>query len=639
MSKSSRYIAAACACVLCPVCLPGGLGAQDIHVRTASQERTVILRKMVERLAQREPELASRVNVDLSAPGFLYFADGGCHILAIDRFPDRADLKALSWGVPGKVWDMEHLAGQQRVFVIAHKANPIAEMSFEQIRKVLVSSDKAATWEDIGSAGGRIRVYLEPAKSRSVNTVRYRSLRRVSGGAVRIARIRDGVEYCADDKAVVEKVRRDRNGIGFVADGGVSLANVKVLAVAGPAGGAVAPTPGPVLQKQYPLSDWLLLYLHPKAPQGAKELCEQLCGPAVSDIAAEEGFTTQTAIERAKAAIRRETARAGKAEPVRLAGMSAYSGFASDIATEFTVTKSAVRADSVATFSDRAAIARFLAGGDMVLLDNPPDEEAMRVFGQAWEDAMPVPFMHGARVVAVIVNSTNKLEALTVGQVKAIFSEEVSDWAVIGSTGLTTGGSTGLTTGGSTGAGASGIRINAFGLWGTGAVAGVFHRECLPVGQFKRVVLKKDTAAVVAAVSMDPRAIAFVDLAAMGDSGGSVKVLAMRVGMGSRAKVVHPTAETIKSAMYPLSQRCYLYVHPKASDTAKDFAKFIATCGGSEASPYADTVKAVMDTYRKHGLIPLADAAITRVAKDAADAAEKAAAEADKRKGKGKARK
>jgi hypothetical protein len=78
--------------------------------------------------------------------------------------------------------------------------------------------------------------------------------------------------------------------------------------------------------------------------------------------------------------------------------------------------------------------------------------------------------------------------------------------------------------------------------------------------------------------------------------------------------------------MYPLSSRVYLYVHPKASDTAKDFAKFVATCGGSEAGPYADTVKAVMDTYQKHGLIPLADAAIERAAKDAAAAKAKESA-------------
>jgi len=47
-----------------------------------------------------------------------------------------------------------------------------------------------------------------------------------------------------------------------------------------------------------------------------------------------------------------------------------------------------------------------------------------------------------------------------------------------------------------------------------------------------------------------------------------------------------------------------------------------------------------MDTYRKHGLVPLADAALLRMAKDAmAEAAAKAKAEAGKPKGQGKGKK
>jgi hypothetical protein len=43
-----------------------------------------------------------------------------------------------------------------------------------------------------------------------------------------------------------------------------------------------------------------------------------------------------------------------------------------------------------------------------------------------------------------------------------------------------------------------------------------------------------------------------------------------------------------------------------------------------------------MDTYRRHGLVPLADAALERMVKDAmADAAAKAKADAAKPKGKG----
>jgi len=114
-------------------------------------------------------------------------------------------------------------------------------------------------------------------------------------------------------------------------------------------------------------------------------------------------------------------------------------------------------------------------------------------------------------------------------------------------------------------------------------------------------------------------------------AGQNVKVLAIKpigsthsAGSGqagltasSQAVPVLPTPANIKSGTYPLSQRLYVYVHLTARATARDFVKFIATSGGSEATPYADTVQAVMKTCNKHNVIPLAPAAIQRIAKEA----------------------
>ena len=165
--------------------------------------------------------------------------------------------------------------------------------------------------------------------------------------------------------------------------------------------------------------------------------------------------------------------------------------------------------------------------------------------------------------------------------------------------------------------------IHCHGLPSSEPAAQVFYKEVLPATRTNSYKAQKDTAEVLKAVSLDPSAIGFVDLTAMPKTGQTVKVLAI----GPKDKAVAPTPETIRNAMYPISSRLYLYVHPKASDLAKDLAKFLATCGGSEASPYADTVKAVMDTYQKNGLIPLADAALQRMTQDAikAQAEEKAA--------------
>jgi phosphate transport system substrate-binding protein len=288
-------------------------------------------------------------------------------------------------------------------------------------------------------------------------------------------------------------------------------------------------------------------------------------------------------------------------------------------------------------------VSPFIAAGgkELLLLADKPSEQAMKAHGAKWNELTPAEYLLAGRAAAIIVNPANKLESLTLEQVRSIFGGEVDDWAIVGATGLTAGGGLGGAAGGSSAgkkpAGATGVPIHALGLRGSDAAGAIFNKECLSEGKLKKVTFKKDTAEALAAVSMDTQAIAFVDLAAIPTTGQSVKILGIRMNKGGtgfqpvdaqpgkavpQENVVLPTAENIKSAMYPLSQRLYLYVHPKASETAKDFAKFIATCGGSEASPYADTVKSVMETYRRNGLIPLADAAIERAAKDAAAAAK-----------------
>ncbi len=130
-------------------------------------------------------------------------------------------------------------------------------------------------------------------------------------------------------------------------------------------------------------------------------------------------------------------------------------------------------------------------------------------------------------------------------------------------------------------------------------------------------------------MALDPHGIGFVDLTAIpGDYDGTTKagVKVLRIGStsltaggstsltaggstsltasgggGQFRRQAAPTVQMVMRGLYPLSQRLYLYVNPKASDTARDFANFLATCGQSAATPYDDTVKAVQDTFRRHG--------------------------------------
>jgi len=425
---------------------------------------------------------------------------------------------------------------------------------------------------------------------------------------------------------------------------------------------AIRPSKDTIYEGSYVLVDELSLYVHPEASPSAMRFCEYAVSRDASDILHKHCVFPEDERRQHVAARRLAEYTAGKGIRISAAGAGHGMMIGADLAIEYVKAKAVVQMGYGGTDSDVAAVGAFAragaeatsmpvqaggpsasttptsmpttapavvatmtpfvaAGGkELLFLADKPSARAMELHGQKWNalgrDANgqpngtgPAEYLLAGRAAAVVVNPANKIDALTIGQLQAIFGGEVADWGTLGNSGSQIKGS----------------QIKPYGLRSDDLATGIFEKECLERAKWKRVGIKKDSAEVLAAVSMDPQAIGFVDLADIPATGQSVKILAIKLGMGERAKLILPTPENIKNAMYPLSQRLWLYVHPQASDTAKDFVKFIATCGASEASPYADTVKAVMDTYRKHGLVPLADAALLRMTKDAmAEAARSA---------------
>jgi ABC-type phosphate transport system substrate-binding protein len=481
-------------------------------------------------------------------------------------------------------------------------------------------------------------------------------------------------QECADSEDIVKKVKADPNGVGFLQCRGVMPTGVKILPVAVDADHApVKPTDGPFIQPEYPLAEPLVLYLHPTEPEAAKRFCEFCIGPEGSAIAGKFGLITPYMQKQAEGKARLAEMKSGTGMRISMVGNEVGRSACQEAAVEYARAKAVIQPSYGSTNDDVVSIGAFVAGSEegrqlreLLVLDDKPSSKALEKYGKQCNELMPEEFCIAGRATAIIVNGGNKLKSLTMGQVAAIFSGEADDWNIIGQTGLSAPVG---------GAGGKGIPIHRFGVPGTDPASVILYKNCLPELDVQRgaapnarpaagpgerpgarpgaggaplVTLKKNTAEVLAAVSMDPNAIGFIDLAslpggglsldALAKAGQTVKVLAIQLGTGDKAKLVSPTPANIRSAMYPLSQRIYLYVHPKAGDTAKDFAKFVATCGGSEVTPYADTVKSVMDAFVKNGLIPLGDAALDRIAKDEIEAA-KAKAEAEAAKSKPKPRK
>ena len=420
--------------------------------------------------------------------------------------------------------------------------------------------------------------------------------------------LREDMTVCGNGKTVARNVANHRDAVGTLLWTGERFRSVKTVPVAETADGPfVAPSTEPIIQEDYPLSEYVVLYLKPDAPELAREFCEFAVGEEGSEIATEAGMFTPYRQRKYEENQRLRKARLGRGKEVTAVAVGGGRALMGDLVTEYVRAKQAIRLSCVPCPSERYAMRGFLGvsmlggkgrGGkarDLLLLEDRPSAEVMREYGEKWNELRPTEHLVAGRAVAIVVNRANKLKLLTLGQVRAIFSGQVSDWEIVGGTGL------------SAQEDADAVPIRSFGLSPGDPAAGIFYEECLGRSELRNVGYKKSSAEAVAAVSMNAGGIAFVDMAEVSGDTDGVKVLPLRLGAGEQARVVRPTARNIRNAMYPLSERLRLYVHPEASEAAKGFARFVATCGGSDQTPYGDVVGEVREVYRKHGLIGMAE--------------------------------
>jgi phosphate transport system substrate-binding protein len=162
----------------------------------------------------------------------------------------------------------------------------------------------------------------------------------------------------------------------------------------------------------------------------------------------------------------------------------------------------------------------------------------------------------GVDGIAVIVNSRNPINSLSIDQLRQIFSGSITDWSQIG---------------------------------GSPGPISIFLRETASGTRdlFQSLVLKKDTFSSAAsipgtgsnndvsqAVAEAPGGIGFLGLPYVGKN----KALAVADG---NAAPIQPSVATIKSEAYPLGRRLHLYIAANLTNTwAKEYVQFAVGTDG-----------------------------------------------------------
>ena len=569
-------------------------------------------------------------------------------LVLTQRFPE---------GVPQPC---EYHLGYVKVLAICGHGVGTEGVSVEEIRKLLTDRRSG---RKVGVRNG-LSAYMEQEGSWSADILREKclALRDEEGVVVSWLGCASNIDRMTSRDELIKAIRKKRNAIGFLLHDRTIPKGVRVIPVARKTGGKHSRMNDGV----YPLQESLAIYVHPGSPPSASECAEWIVGPEGAAVAESHGVLTVCRDLAILGVQRLAEMKAGKGIRLSAIGVGLGESAVSDLATEYVRAKAVIQLSYVPVYEDLPAIGDFVSGGagmrELLFLADKPSARAMDVHGEKWnalgrdkdgkpDGTGPAEHVLAGRAVAVIVNPANKLSSLTLGQLRAIFGGKVKDWNTIGGTGLATGGGTGLglpasprqaglgasgkAGSGKAGPGATGgaaappqagaakeLRIHAFGVRVKDPATAVFEKECLSRYKWGRVVAKKDTAAAVAAVSMDPQAIAYVDLMAIpglssaaltgsfAAAGQNVKVLAIQTS--ARTKPILPTLQNIRSATYPLSQRLYVYVHPKASNVAKTFETFMTSVLATEA-------------FRHNNLLPLASAAFKQITKEAQAAKAKAA--------------
>lgn len=230
-----------------------------------------------------------QVTIDVAAhgsgTGFTALKAGKADLAASSRpIKDKEALELASLG-DMKSQRAEQVIAIDGVAVILHPANPLRELSTEQLARIF--SGEIHDWEQLGGPAGEIHVYARDEKSGTFETFKELVLLKFAKNLARNAERFESSEQLSD------RVSQDRQAIGFI--GLPYVRHAKAVAVVDGDSRPMLPTISLIATEDYPLSRRLYLYfpteLHHRWGLAFVHFAQSPEGQA---IVAQNGFVAQT---------------------------------------------------------------------------------------------------------------------------------------------------------------------------------------------------------------------------------------------------------------------------------------------------------------------------------------------------------
>ena len=200
-----------------------------------------IAKAFAEYYMEGHPQVSVTVSESGSGNGAKSLINGSCDVADMSRFMKEKEYQAA---VEKGVLPVPHVVAMDGIAMIVHPANPVGEITTEQIRDVYMG--RITSWRELGGPDLTIVVV-----SRDTNSGTYETFEKL---AMQKQKMAASVEYLGSNGAVRQKVQASRAAIGYVGLGFVDR-SVKPLLVDG-----VAATPRTVATGTYPIARPLFMF-------------------------------------------------------------------------------------------------------------------------------------------------------------------------------------------------------------------------------------------------------------------------------------------------------------------------------------------------------------------------------------------
>ncbi|HOS92507.1 MAG TPA: PstS family phosphate ABC transporter substrate-binding protein [Armatimonadota bacterium] len=261
---------------------PGAGGAGGEIVAKGSDTLLQVAQAMAEAYQAANPGVKISVSGGGSGTGFQALIEKTCDIANASRQIKNEEVEqAKAKGIE----PVENLIGYDGIAVIVNKANPVNELTVDQISDLYVGSTNS--WDKLGGKGEVVLV----SRDSTSGTYEYFLEEIIKKGDKKSTReFAPSIMALQSNPDVRRQVTESEGAIGYIGLGYVDD-SVKVIGVIGKKGGAaVMPSVETVKDGSYPISRPLYMYTDKNAPKKVSDYISWVLGDEGQAIVKEKGF-------------------------------------------------------------------------------------------------------------------------------------------------------------------------------------------------------------------------------------------------------------------------------------------------------------------------------------------------------------